>query len=210
MEKYLLEHIKKAVEHALKGGMVVCMETYFKRMAGACPVCPIFSKKGIEFMYELKKRPKNIPFNTLVNSIGMANCIGEVNDFARDILERYGTQPVSVIIKNRCTPSYVNAGGDTVSVHIAEHETVRKLIDSLGPLAFTSPNIHGEPYQKNADLEVARKLFGHEDRIYYIPEELGDLKLVGLKSLPSTIVDTTAKPPKISRQGYINVVEVEK
>jgi len=110
------------------------------------------------------------------------------------------------VIENRSTPSWVTGGGDTVSVYIAIHEVERKMIDLFGPMVFTSPNVHGQ--EPVFDFKSTPKVLGHEDEIYYIPYELlrGDLKQVrSEREGVSTIVDTVTKPPKIIRQGAINV-----
>jgi tRNA A37 threonylcarbamoyladenosine synthetase subunit TsaC/SUA5/YrdC len=73
-------------------------------------------------------------------------------------------------------------------------------------MAFTSPNVHGQ--EVVFDFKSTPKILGHEDEIYYIPYELlqEDLKQVrSEKEAVSTIVDTVTKPPKIIRQGAINV-----
>jgi tRNA A37 threonylcarbamoyladenosine synthetase subunit TsaC/SUA5/YrdC len=84
------------------------------------------------------------------------------------------------------------------------HEVQRKIIDSVGPMVFTSPNIHSQ--EVLTDSELIRRIFGHEGEIYYIPEELiqGELKPIG-DEFASTMVDTLTKPPKIIRQGVINI-----
>jgi tRNA A37 threonylcarbamoyladenosine synthetase subunit TsaC/SUA5/YrdC len=107
LQKESLEyHVRKAIEHASKGGIVVTIHKVFGG-GGYVPMCSIYSEEGIGLIREIKKRPKNMPFNVLVTSIGMANCIGVINDVARDLLERYAASHVSVVVENRSTPSWV-------------------------------------------------------------------------------------------------------
>ena len=205
-EETLEYHVRKAIEHALKGSIVVTLHQMYGGLGGYVPMCSIYSKEGVELLRKIKKRPKNMPFTALVTSIGMANCIGIVNEVARDLLERYANAPLSIVIENRSTPSWVTGGGDTVSVNIAIHEVQRKMIDFIGPMVFTSPNVHGQ--EVVVDFKSIRKVLGHEDEIYYIPYELLQEDLKQVKSERegvSTIVDTVTKPPKIIRQGAINV-----
>ena len=93
----------------------------------------------------------------------------------------------------------VDLGGDaaTVGVRCPDHDLVRAVCRTVGPLATTSANRHGQPTPVTAAEAAAA---------------VGDVDLIvdggRLSGTPSTVVDCTVDPVRILREGAIPSVEV--
>jgi tRNA threonylcarbamoyl adenosine modification protein (Sua5/YciO/YrdC/YwlC family) len=103
----------------------------------------------------------------------------------------------------RALPALAGGGAEpaTVGLRVPDHEAPRALARALGPLPTTSANRSGEPEARNADeIEVL----------------LGDAVDLILDGGPahggpaSTVVDTTAEPPRILRDGAIAAEDIDR
>ena len=102
---------------------------------------------------------------------------------------------------NRTLPSIVPAGGGTQGVRCPNHSDTLAVIRALGrPLACPSANLSGQPSPKSA-ADVFCQLAGRIDAVLD-----GGACAVGVES---TIVDMTAEPYRILRQGGLSREAIE-
>lgn len=158
---------------------------------------------AVEKIYDVKNRPETKPISLLVS--GMA----DVEKFCRDIPEsayflakRFWPGPLTMIlIKNDNVPAILTAGTDTVGVRCPDHPKTLELIRlSEVPLAAPSANLSGEPSPKNI-TDVLKVFNGKIEAAID-----GGACTVGIES---TIVDMTAIPPRILRQGGLSREAIE-
>lgn len=101
-----------------------------------------------------------------------------------------------VVPRNPELPDIVTAGGPTVAVRLPDHPVPRALARALGaPLAATSANLSGQAEATSA-ADVLAQLDGRIDLL------LDGGHCAG--GIASTVLDLTAQPPAILRQGALN------
>jgi L-threonylcarbamoyladenylate synthase len=94
------------------------------------------------------------------------------------------------------------AGGETVAVRVPDHPLVQAIIERVRePLAGTSANLSGRPSPVTAE-EAREQLGGSLDIIIDGGRCPGGVE--------STVVDVTADPPRVLREGAILRSELER
>jgi L-threonylcarbamoyladenylate synthase len=156
-----------------------------------------FDEKAIRSLYSVKGRPseKGIPI-LLADATNLDRVARDVPQIVQELIERFWPGPLTLIVpkQDSLPPSIsVNPG---VAVRIPDNETARAVIRAAGgAVATSSANRSGHPPAQTAEQALA---------------ELGDAVSIVLdggptgKSVPSTIVDCTAKRMRILRQGPIS------
>ena len=146
-------------------------------------------------LFSLKGRDRHVPIAVLVADAAQAWTIvlPPVPDAARVLATRWWPGALTLVLPR--DPAWeVDLGGDgtTVGVRCPDHELIRALCRSVGPLATTSANRHGRPTPSTAQEAAA---------------ELGGVDLVvdggHLPGTPSTVVDCTVDPVCVLREGAI-------
>jgi L-threonylcarbamoyladenylate synthase len=122
---------------------------------------------------------------------------------ARLLARRFRPGGLTLVVpRSPALPSLISAGGANIGVRIPDHPVALALIRGLGrAIVGTSANLSGQPSPVTAQ-EVYQQL---GDRI--------DLIIDGGRcpgGRESTVVDCTAQPPRVLREGIIARAEVEK
>lgn len=189
------EEIKKAVA-ILKSGGVGVFPTDTAYGVG----CRIDNKSAVDWLFEVKKRPKDMAVPVLVNSVNMAK--GYIDESFLDsfceLASQYWPGGLTIVVKVKKELIYVlvRGGGGTVGFRMADSQVVEGLIEGVGvPIIGTSANFYGK--------ETA---FSFEE---LNPEfiEIVDFVIKGECKLkkPSTVVDITSQPYKLIRKGAVEV-----
>ena len=153
-------------------------------------------------IFEVKKRPLDLPMPVAVDSILMANDLVHITDDAKKLMKTFWPGPLTIILKRKpIVPDEVTGGSDKVGIRIPNHSIPVKLMElTKFPLVATSANLHGQPSPIQIDERV-KKLGENIDLIINTEETLG--------GVPSTVLDLTSKPLKILRKGPISRNEIE-
>jgi L-threonylcarbamoyladenylate synthase len=176
-----------------RGGVVAFpTETFYGLGAAA------LDGAAIRRIFELKGRPETKAVLVLVDSIAMAETVGEVGPRARALMARHWPGPLTLVLRARAgVPREVTAGTGTVGVRLSPHPVARGLVGALGaPVSAPSANPSGlePPTTASAVLTYFR------DQVELVldagPTTGGE---------PSTILDTTVEPPRVLRQGAVRV-----
>jgi tRNA threonylcarbamoyl adenosine modification protein (Sua5/YciO/YrdC/YwlC family)/dephospho-CoA kinase len=124
-----------------------------------------------------------------------------VPEAARVLAEAFWPGPLTIVLQAKDTvPGIVRAGGSTVGLRCPDHPLTLALLNACGvPLAAPSANPSGKPSPKTAE-EVAA-YFGDE------AIEILDGGPCGL-GRESTIIDMSAAPYRILRQGALPEAEI--
>lgn len=172
--------LKEVVGVLKKGGVVVYpSETCYGLMARGD------SEEVAEKVYEIKKRPKEKRFLTLVRGVEDLENLVKWNSLSRRLAERFWPGPLTMVMEV--------GGGEGKAFRVTEDEFARRVMEEGGfNLISTSANISGE----EVCYEVGEKLESLEV----------DLILDGGRipqNKPTTIVDVRGESPVVLRLGEI-------
>lgn len=178
----------------LRGGGLVAFptETFYGLGAAA------LDRGAVRRIFELKGRPETKPLLVLVDSLVMAQRVGDFGPKACALAARHWPGALTLVVPARAgVPEEVTAGTGTIGVRVSVHAVARGLVGALGaPVTAPSANASG-----GAPATTASDVLAYfEDRI--------DLVLDGGPTPggePSTVLDTTVEPPRVVRQGAVRL-----
>jgi len=190
--------IYEAARIITKGGLVAFpTETVYGIGADA------FNEEAVARVYEAKGRPSD---NPMIVHIARASEIGllarEINPEVVKLADAFWPGPLTMVLRKREeVPARVTGGLDTVGVRLPDSRIARELIRLAGtPIAAPSANLSGRPSPTTAE-HVIEDLDGKVDMILKGPE-----CRIGIES---TVVDMTAKPPRVLRPGFVTRDDIE-
>ena len=159
--------------------------------------------EAVQAVYDAKGRPETKPLNVLVDGMAMVETVcRDIPDDAYKLAQAFWPGPLTMILwGNGALPPIVPAGGGTQGVRCPDHPDTLAVIRALGrPLACPSANLSGRPSPQSAD-DVLAQLGGRIDAVLD-----GGPCTVGVES---TILDLTAIPYRILRQGGLSRERIE-
>lgn len=191
-------NIGNAADVIKSGGLVaVPTETVYGLAANG------LDADAVEKIYEVKGRPSVKPLSLMVNSYEeIDRYCTEVPPQAYRLAEKFWPGPLTIVLKARpFIPNIVLAGGSTVGLRCPASELTLKLISEAGvPLAAPSANPSGSSSPRSAD-DVLGYFDGKIDAV--IDGGVCDL------GLESTLIDMSAAPYRILRQGALPEKEIK-
>lgn len=188
------ENIEKAVE-VLKNGGIVLLPT--DTVFGIC--CRIDKKESLERLFAIKKRDEKQAVPILVSSTEMAKEYAlPFNGKVEKLMEDYWPGGLTIVLpckKEKVLPM-VRGNGDTVGLRIPDMLSTFQIIEKLGiPIVGTSANFHCQPsVTKWKELDPALVKL-----VDYVLEE------DSLGGVASTVIDCSANPWKILREGAVKL-----
>lgn len=189
------------IHHAaqlLASGRVVAFPTETVYGLGA----DAFDADAVERVYALKGRPRHNPLIVHVSGPEMARRVAREWSARADALaRRFWPGPLSLLVpRSPSLPTAVTAGGDLVAVRCPNHPVALALLFELGrPLVGPSANLSGEVSPTCA--EHVRDSFSAED-VFVLD---GGVCEAGIES---TVLDTTADPPRVLRPGVVSAEQI--
>ncbi|KYK23117.1 hypothetical protein AYK24_01505 [Thermoplasmatales archaeon SG8-52-4] len=184
-------NLSEAVE-ALKNGKIIVYPTDTLYGLGA----DIYNKNAVRRIFEIKKRPLDMPLSVAVSDFSELEKIAYTNEKIRHIVKSFLPGKLTLILKKKsCVPDIITGGISKIAVRIPDCDITLKLLSNFGPVTATSANIHG--LKTPGIISDIRMQFKDSDIGMYI--DVG--KLFGQ---PSTIIDVTGKQIKILREGAIS------
>lgn len=190
------KNIERAAGVIKKGGIVIFPTDTVYGIG-----CRWDHPKSVEKIYQIKSRPKNLPFPILLSGLSQLNGMALVTPLARDLAKRYWPGGLTIILKLETTSlRHPERSEGSVGFRIPNNQTVQELIRQSGtPIIGTSANLHGKPSVKNSkDLDP--KIVKLVD--YVIEGECEE-------GIESTVIDATGKKPVIIRLGAIAVKSLD-
>jgi L-threonylcarbamoyladenylate synthase len=191
--------IDRAAKLIAKGGVVVCpTDTGYAFSANALDV------RAITRVFQLKGRSYTNPIHIAVDSIDEADKYAVVDDTVRHLAARFLPGGLTLVLYRReSVPSMLVAGRDTVGIRIPNNKVILSLVKKCGkPLTTTSANISAQPTPYSVE-EIVKQMGENIKNIDLILDQ-GPI----VKRELSTIVDLTASPPQLIRQGRVSWLEV--
>lgn len=191
------EELTAAAEILLRGGLVaVPTETVYGLCANG------LNADAVAALYEVKGRPEIKPLSLMVPSADdMDKYARDIPDAAKALAEKFWPGPLTIVLRARdCIPSVTLAGGNTVGLRCPDHPlTLAMLRLASIPLAGPSANPSGKPSPRTAQ-EVLSYFDGQISAVV-------DGGQCGIGQ-ESTIVDMSALPFRIIRQGALSAERV--
>lgn len=197
MTKLLKNDISEASEIIRSGGLVgVPTETVYGLAGNG------LDAKAVERIYEVKGRPSIKPLSLMVADRDSIDkyCV-DVPAAAYALAERFWPGPLTIILKaGEIVPDIVRAGGSTVGLRCPDHPKTQQLLKEAAlPLAAPSANPSELPSPKTA-AEVMAYFEGEIEAVI-------DGGTCGI-GLESTLLDMSAAPYKILRQGALSSEDI--
>lgn len=157
--------------------------------------CSINQPKAIKKLYQIKKRKPNKPTAVLVGSIKQAEQLGEINEQAKKLIQKYWPGGLTIIVKAKSTvPPLIQGNQGNVGLRMPNHQPLLTILHQLDKaVVASSANFSGQPIPNKKEA-IDKKLV-----------VLADLMIDGKSDgeLASTVIDVTQSPFKLIRAGLI-------
>lgn len=192
----LAEGVQRAKKTILSTGLVAFPTESFYGLA-----VNSLDEKAIKLLFKAKKRKSDQPILILIPSIeSLEQYVLNIPEIAHKLIERFWPGGLSLIFQAAANISpLLTADTGKIGIRLSSHPVAAALVKSVGiPITGTSANISGQPSCSTANQVL---------------ESLGqsvDLILDGGVTegkVGSTLMDITADPPVILRQGMIVIPE---
>lgn len=130
-----LRLIRKAVEILQDGGVIIYPTDTVYGLG-----CDLFNKKGIEKIYEIKKRNKKQPFSFICADLKDISRYAMVSDYAYKTMRRLLPGPYTFILEaSRLVPKIILPKRQTTGIRVPDNEICLALVRELGqPIISTS------------------------------------------------------------------------
>ena len=185
-----------AAARALSSGHVVAVPTDTVYGLAADP----FATGAADRLFAVKRRPREVDLPVLVAGEEQALSLTSTTPaVARRLMTRFWPGALTLVLP-RHPDLAADLGSDeaTVGVRWPDHPVATALCRTVGPLATTSANLHGQPPLTTAEEITAT--FG--DAVAVV------LDAGTCSASASTVVDCTGEEPKLLREGRIPWEEV--
>ena len=169
---------------ALRRGEVIGIPTDTVYGVASVPSCS-------DRLFELKRRPPEVQVPVLIADPDDAALLAQVTPVGARLIEAFWPGALTIVFP-------LLEGVGTIGLRCPDLDIVRSLCRSVGPLATTSANLHGQPPLTTAD--AVRATFP-------------DLVVVDggvCSGAPSTVVDATGAAPMRLREGRVAWTDVER
>lgn len=187
----LEEQINRGIQILRDGGVIAFpTDTVYGLGADA------FNSEAVERIYNIKKRPKDLPLPVLIGDIKqLAVLVESVSKMALVLAERFWPGGLTIVLPgDGGLPAYL--GSISVAVRLPSHPVCLSLVQAVNsPIIGTSANISGSPSVMTAG-EVEQQLGSEVDLI------IDGGKCPG--GIESTVVDVCGERPVLVRPGIIS------
>ncbi len=180
----------------IRAGGVVAFPTDTVYGIGADP----FQAEAVARLYQAKGRPvdKAIPI-LLGSSEDLVTVAQKFPDWAYALMDTFWPGALTLVLSKLPSIPSIVSSTDTLGVRMPDHPVALELMQAAGPLAVTSANLSGaveatEPSQVYSELG---------DKIELVVD--GGVSPGGR---PSTVLDCTAYPPELLREGPVTLEQV--
>jgi len=108
--------------------------------------CSIFSKKGVDRIYQIKQRERKKPFSFICPSQSEIANYAKVSNYAFKLMKRLLPGPYTFVLEaTRVVPDLLQTRQKTVGIRIPDNAICMAIVAMLGhPIVTTSANLSGE------------------------------------------------------------------
>jgi L-threonylcarbamoyladenylate synthase len=186
------ELIAKAATVLRAGGVIAYLtDTLYGLGADA------FNAAAVQRVFDVKSRPQEKALPVIIGHLNALPTVAkEIPAAAKTLIDHFWPGPLSLIMPaSPSLPELLHGSSGKVAVRWPACEAAQALaIAAGGALTATSANRSGAPPAQEAD-EVLRSLGGQIDLII----DSG----AAVETRPSTMLDITVSPPRLTREGAI-------
>jgi L-threonylcarbamoyladenylate synthase len=190
--------IEKAREVLAVGGIIVIPTDTIPGIG-----CLANNHDAVRKLFVLKDRPENLPIPVIIaDTTDIQKYAKVVPKTFYKLSDRYWPGPLTIILEsNKKIDKLVGGGLSTIGFRVPDNPLLRSIVREVGaPLALTSAN----PHNLAPSGEHQKLLTWWKNEVELIV--LGKSTVSGVAS---AVVDLTATPPGILREGIINTEELE-
>ncbi len=185
------EQLQEVIE-VLKAGDAIVYPTDTLYGLGVNP----FDEGAVRRMFDIKKRPYNLPVSIAVHDITQIEAYVELTDIARHTTREFLPGPLTIVLKKKDEKTLpIVSSKSSLGVRILDHPTALPILKKFGPITSTSANLHNQP--PPCDVESAIEQLGDAVKIYI---DSGKCRY----GQESTVLDVSTDSPKIIRPGVIS------
>lgn len=160
--------------------------------------CDAFNQDAVAALQSAKGRGSNKPPPVLVGSTAtLPGISAQSGGLVKKLTEAFWPGGLTIVCREQ--PSLKWNLGDTfgtVAVRMPLHPVAIEVLKQTGPMAVSSANVTGKPPSRTA--AEAKEQLGESVAVYLESFPSEDL-------VPSTIVDVTADPPRVLREGAVSL-----
>lgn len=159
--------------------------------------CSIFSKKGVERIYQIKQREKKKPFSFICPTLSEVARYAKVSNFAFRLLKRLLPGPYTFVLEaSGIVPDLLQTKQKTVGIRMPDNAICLAIVTRLGhPIVTTSANLSGE------------EPIGDPREVFRLMGKQLDVVIDGgaLSADVSSVVSLLRDVPAVLRQGVGDV-----
>jgi len=157
---------------------------------------------AVATLFKLKERPTLVPLPVMVDSVEQIAFLGvDWPDEAQMLAEAFWPGGLTIIVPvPHELAEMLGSTDDTAGFRIPDDDVLRRMMAVLGPFAVTSANEHGQKPCYSA-YEVLERFSSRDELVGVIDggERSGEV---------SSVVDLTATPWRMLREGAVSMAEV--
>ena len=148
--------LRKAVE-VLTGGGLIAYPTDTCYAVG----CDLYNLKGINRIYQIKRRPLNKPFSFICRDLKNISEYALVGNYAYKAMKRLLPGPYTFVLEaSRQVPKILQTKRRTVGIRVPDHPIALGLVGLLGhPIITTTAALPDEPVESDP-YEIEAKFKG--------------------------------------------------
>ncbi len=157
-------------------------------------------------IYKIKERASGKPFIILISNLNqLEDLVFPIDTNAKKLINRFwaGKKKSSLTIifkKNKNLPPFITAGKEKIAIRLAGLNYLREIIEVTGPITSTSATISGVSTSPDILEKVPAKILKKVDLVVGYKGKL--------EGLASTIIDITANPPALIREGPVKYSQI--
>ncbi len=162
----------------------------------------ITSQKGVDKLFEIKRRPLEKSIIILcANESQLTDIVGPLDEKVQKLVREFLPGGLTLILEPKIKLiDEITRGKTTIGVRIPNHEVALTLLEQVGPLATTSANVSGEPSPVSVDPNNPVV----QDADFVI--DGGETK----ERIPSTILNCVGETLSIIRVGSVTQEMIDK
>jgi L-threonylcarbamoyladenylate synthase len=174
------------VRDVLKDGGVIVYPTDTLYGLGA----NIYDDEAVIKIYNIKRRSYNKPVSICLSSVPEIDEVAYMDEESRKFVYNILPGPFTLILRKKKSISTHVTSSENIGIRIPDLPLCREICTEF-PITTTSANISGQPTPTSLE-EITKQLGDEVDMV---------IDSGWPKKLPSTVVDLTTWPPKITREG---------